>query len=187
MGRLQSPSPWGKQKSLPLDHRHLCVHVAHTHVRTIFMRKSIYICPHVRVRMYVLHKVNTEFRVGNFAVDLNREISHAKLKCHEIPPPYFVGRGGGLFSKHVLLGRSGACFPSHHWPLGCPFTKTLSSEPLSRTPPRRWDTPCHTGTGLQSNRNQTKTLFGDVAMGAFRCDKRSTRRAVFLRAHSHDT
>ena len=28
-----------------------------------------------------------EFRVGNFAVNLKREISHAKLKCHEIPLP----------------------------------------------------------------------------------------------------
>ena len=30
---------------------------------------------------------NPEFRVGNFAVNLKREISHAKLKCHETPPP----------------------------------------------------------------------------------------------------
>ena len=30
---------------------------------------------------------NTEFRVGNFAVNLKREISHAELKCHEIHPP----------------------------------------------------------------------------------------------------
>ena len=31
---------------------------------------------------------NPEFRVGNFAVDLKREISHAKLKCHEnFAPP----------------------------------------------------------------------------------------------------
>ena len=30
---------------------------------------------------------NPEFRVGNFAVNLKREISHAKLKCHESPPP----------------------------------------------------------------------------------------------------
>ena len=28
---------------------------------------------------------NPEFRVGNFAVNLKREISHAKLKCHETP------------------------------------------------------------------------------------------------------
>ena len=27
---------------------------------------------------------NPEFRVGNFVVNLKREISHAKLKCHEI-------------------------------------------------------------------------------------------------------
>ena len=32
-----------------------------------------------------------EFRMGNFAVNVKREISHAKLKCHEIPPPlYFI-------------------------------------------------------------------------------------------------
>ena len=30
---------------------------------------------------------NPEFRVGNLAVNLEREISHAKLKCHEPPPP----------------------------------------------------------------------------------------------------
>ena len=30
---------------------------------------------------------NPEFRVGNFAVNLKREISQAKLQCHEIPPP----------------------------------------------------------------------------------------------------
>ena len=30
---------------------------------------------------------NPEFRVGNFAVNLKREISHANLKCHENPPP----------------------------------------------------------------------------------------------------
>ena len=30
---------------------------------------------------------NPEFRVGNFAVKLKREISHANLKCHEPPPP----------------------------------------------------------------------------------------------------
>ena len=30
---------------------------------------------------------NPEFRVGNFAVNLKREISHAKLKCHETPAP----------------------------------------------------------------------------------------------------
>ena len=30
---------------------------------------------------------NPEFCVGNFAVNLKREISHAKLKCHDIPPP----------------------------------------------------------------------------------------------------
>jgi hypothetical protein len=30
---------------------------------------------------------NPEFRVGNFAVNLKREVSHAKLKCHEHPPP----------------------------------------------------------------------------------------------------
>ena len=30
---------------------------------------------------------NPEFRVGNFAVNLKREISHANLKCHETPPP----------------------------------------------------------------------------------------------------
>ena len=30
---------------------------------------------------------NPEFRVGNFAVNLKRQISHAKLKCHETPPP----------------------------------------------------------------------------------------------------
>ena len=30
---------------------------------------------------------NPEFRVGNFAGNLKREISHAKLKCHETPPP----------------------------------------------------------------------------------------------------
>ena len=29
---------------------------------------------------------NPEFRAGNFAVNLKREISHVKLKCHEIPP-----------------------------------------------------------------------------------------------------
>ena len=28
-----------------------------------------------------------EFCVGNFAVSLKREISHAKVECHEIPPP----------------------------------------------------------------------------------------------------
>ena len=28
-----------------------------------------------------------EFRVGNFVVNLKHEISHAKLKCHETPPP----------------------------------------------------------------------------------------------------
>ena len=28
-----------------------------------------------------------EFCVGNFAVNLKSEISHAKLKCHENPPP----------------------------------------------------------------------------------------------------
>ena len=28
-----------------------------------------------------------EFRLGNFAVNLKREISHATLKCHQIPPP----------------------------------------------------------------------------------------------------
>ena len=28
-----------------------------------------------------------EFRVGNFAVNLKRKISHAKLKCHGNPPP----------------------------------------------------------------------------------------------------
>ena len=33
---------------------------------------------------------NPEFHVGNFAVNLKREISHAKLKCHEIPPPLYV-------------------------------------------------------------------------------------------------
>ena len=30
---------------------------------------------------------NPEFRMGNFAGNLKREISHAKLKCHENPPP----------------------------------------------------------------------------------------------------
>ena len=30
---------------------------------------------------------NPEFRVGNFAVNLKREISHVKLKCHEIFHP----------------------------------------------------------------------------------------------------
>ena len=34
---------------------------------------------------------NTEFRVGNFAVNVKREISRAKLKCHEIPPPPMYG------------------------------------------------------------------------------------------------
>ena len=29
---------------------------------------------------------NSEFRVGNFAVNLKCEISHAKLKCHGNPP-----------------------------------------------------------------------------------------------------
>ena len=29
-----------------------------------------------------------EFRVGNFAVNLKCEISHAKLKCHDPPPLY---------------------------------------------------------------------------------------------------
>ena len=31
---------------------------------------------------------NPEFRVGNVAVNLKREIPHAKLKCHD-PPPVF--------------------------------------------------------------------------------------------------
>ena len=35
---------------------------------------------------------NTEFRVGNFAVNLKREISHAKIKCHENPPPLYSTR-----------------------------------------------------------------------------------------------
>ena len=30
---------------------------------------------------------NPEFRVGNFVVNLKREISHAKSKCHGIWPP----------------------------------------------------------------------------------------------------
>ena len=30
---------------------------------------------------------NPEFRMGNFTVNLKRGISHAKLKCHEPPPP----------------------------------------------------------------------------------------------------
>ena len=45
---------------------------------------------------------NPEFRVGNFVVNLKGEISHAKLKCHEIPPPplYFAWEiaGGERFA-----------------------------------------------------------------------------------------
>ena len=49
---------------------------------------------------------NPEFRVGNFAVNLKREISHAKLKCPEIPPPSLYNpcpqaTGGGA-AKMVL-------------------------------------------------------------------------------------
>ena len=33
-----------------------------------------------------------EFGVGNFAVHLKREISHAKFKCHETPPPLHYAR-----------------------------------------------------------------------------------------------
>ena len=36
---------------------------------------------------------NPEFRMGNFAVKLKREISHAKLKYHEPPPPVGTARG----------------------------------------------------------------------------------------------
>ena len=48
-------------------------------------------CPHQSPQcvLLVCEKLaeNPEFRMGNFAVNLKREISHAKLKCHENPPP----------------------------------------------------------------------------------------------------
>ena len=59
---------------------------------------------------------NPEFRVGNVAINLKREISHAKSKCHEIPPPRTVRMSTELFVGHSIcwaqgLQRSGVDAP----------------------------------------------------------------------------
>ena len=46
---------------------------------------------------------NLECRVGNFAVNLNREISHAKLKCHEIPPCGELKQQGAAAPSNVRV------------------------------------------------------------------------------------
>ena len=43
--------------------------------------------PHCALLVCEQFAENPEFRVGNFAVNLKRDISHAKLKRHEPPPP----------------------------------------------------------------------------------------------------
>ena len=43
--------------------------------------------PQCVLLVYKKFAENPEFRLGNFAVNLKREISNAKLKCHENPPP----------------------------------------------------------------------------------------------------
>ena len=45
---------------------------------------------------------NPEFRGGNFAVNLKREISRAKVKCHETPSPAPVAPQNGGKSLYFL-------------------------------------------------------------------------------------
>ena len=62
---------------------------------------------------------NPELRVGNFRVNLRREISHAKLKCHKPPPPRPVCvKYHAAEPRHTLSGwfrkaLSGAPPPPH--------------------------------------------------------------------------
>ena len=53
---------------------------------------------------------NPESRVGNFAVNLKREISHAKLKCHQIPPPPTLSPPGDV----RCAGHRGASTRQHN-------------------------------------------------------------------------
>ena len=50
--------------------------------------------PQCVLLVYEKFAENPECRARNFAVNLKREISQAKLKCHETPPP-FTGGGRG--------------------------------------------------------------------------------------------
>ena len=53
-----------------------------------------------------------EFRAGNFAGNLKREISHAKLKCHETPPPPCISNWCGIFCAFLR-----GIFPMQNYPL----------------------------------------------------------------------